>query len=138
MGTQQLLLILLGVIVVGAAVAMGIFIFGSNADQASKDAITQDCLHLSSVAQGYFRRPTMMGGGNNSFDGLTISDCGMIENKDGKGENLNATFEIRKAEKQELVIRAHSQNNDHQTVTLKLDMSDDNKADQLQIEYKGW
>jgi hypothetical protein len=80
----------------------------------------------------------MLGGGDNSFDGLTIADCGMLESKDGKGENLNATYEILKAEKQELVIHAMSLNNSHQTVTLALDMSDSNIAEQIQFEYKGW
>ena len=42
MGSQQLLLIVLGVIIVGIAVIVGISIFGSNADQANKDAVTHD------------------------------------------------------------------------------------------------
>ena len=71
MGTQQLLLIVLGVIIVGIAVVVGINIFGTNAEQANKDALTQDCLRLASAAQGYYRKPTMLGGGNNDFTGIT-------------------------------------------------------------------
>ena len=77
MGTQQLLLIVLGVIIVGIAVVVGITIFGSNADQANKDAVTQDCLRIAAGAQGFYAKPSMLGGGGNTFTGITVADCGM-------------------------------------------------------------
>ena len=95
MGTQQLLLIVLGVIIVGIAVVVGINIFGSNAEQANKDAITQDCLRITAAAQGYYRKPAMLGGGDNSFDNIEITDCGMSESGSTlTGENVNATYTI--------------------------------------------
>ncbi|MBR9978005.1 MAG: hypothetical protein KFH87_07950, partial [Bacteroidetes bacterium] len=94
MGTQQLLLIVLGVIIVGIAVVVGINIFGTNAEQANKDAITQDCLRLAAAAQGFYRKPTMLGGGNNTFDKITIEDCGMADDGAGAGVNVNATYTI--------------------------------------------
>ena len=91
MGSQQLLLIVLGVIIVGIAVVVGISIFGSNANQANQDAMTQDLLRMASQAQGYFRKPTMLGGGNNSFAGISLVHCGF---KAGVSTNANAAYSI--------------------------------------------
>ncbi len=77
MGSQQLLLIVLGVIIVGIAVVVGISIFGSNADQANKDAMTQDALRMAAAAQGFYHKPTLLGGGGNSFVGITLADVGI-------------------------------------------------------------
>ncbi len=76
MGTQQLLLIVLGVIIVGIAVVVGIGIFGTNSQQANADSVAQDCLRIAANAQGYYRKPVMLGGGGASFIGLTMEKCG--------------------------------------------------------------
>ena len=76
MGTQQILLIVLGVIVVGVAVAVGTSIFGSNAQQANADAVLNDCLRIASGAQTWCGKPSMLGGGNYSFQGITLQNCG--------------------------------------------------------------
>ncbi len=95
MGTQQLLLIVLGVIIVGIAVVVGVNIFGTNADQANKDAVTQDCLRLAAAAQGFYRKPAMLGGGGNDFTAIGIVDVGMAEAADAQtGENINGTYVI--------------------------------------------
>lgn len=73
MGQQQLLLIILGVIVVGIAVAVGITMFQDSAVSANRDAVTNDLVNLASRAQQYHRRPTTLGGGGNSFTGLTLA-----------------------------------------------------------------
>ena len=62
MGQQQLLLIILGVIVVGIAVAVGITMFQDNAISANRDAVTNDLVNLAARAQQYYRRPTALGG----------------------------------------------------------------------------
>lgn len=72
MGQQQLLLIVLGVIIVGIAVVVGINVFTAQSEESSKDAIVSDCTTLGAMAQQYFRKPTAMGGGSNSFTGWTI------------------------------------------------------------------
>ncbi len=94
MGTQQLLLIVLGVIIVGIAVVVAISIFGSNAEQANKDAVTQDCLRLAAQAQQYYRKPTMLGGGGNAFTGITLALCGIKQATNANGtlafENIAA------------------------------------------------
>ncbi|MBL0176416.1 MAG: hypothetical protein IPP94_14325 [Ignavibacteria bacterium] len=94
MGTQQLLLIVLGVIIVGIAVVVGINIFGTNADNANKDAVTQDCLRLAAAAQGFYRKPALLGGGGNSFNGVDLADLGM----DATGVNINGTYTVTPAD----------------------------------------
>jgi hypothetical protein len=71
MGQQQLLLIILGVIVVGIAVVVGITMFQDNAISANRDAVTNDLVNLGARAQQFYRRPVALGGGGNSFAGVT-------------------------------------------------------------------
>jgi Tfp pilus assembly protein PilE len=77
MGQQQLLLIILGVIVVGIAVAVGITMFSDSATNANRDALTNDLVNLASRAQQFYRRPTSLGGGSNSFNGLSADGPGI-------------------------------------------------------------
>lgn len=74
MGQQQLILIVLGVIVVGVGIVLGFAMFSSNAVQANRDALTNDMLHLSSLAVAYYHKSAMFGGGGNSFDGWKIPE----------------------------------------------------------------
>jgi Tfp pilus assembly protein PilE len=77
MGQQQLLLIILGVIIVGIAVAVGITMFQDNAVSANRDAVTNDLVQLAAKSQQYYRKPTSLGGGGNSFATLTANAAGM-------------------------------------------------------------
>ena len=67
MGQQQLLLIVLGVIIVGIAIAVGISMFKSNAQSSNRDQVINDLNNLGAKAQQYFRKPTSMAGGGQSF-----------------------------------------------------------------------
>jgi len=140
MGTQQLLLIVLGVIVVGTAVAIGIFVFGSNADQATKDALTQGCLRIASNAQGYYMKPLLFGGGNNSFTDIEITDCGMQETAPGSGihRNLEGEYHLENAGGTNLDIIGTSINDATKVVTVTLDMTKSTEAEKLSINYAGW
>jgi hypothetical protein len=73
MGQQQLLLIILGVIIVGIAIAVGLSLFSANSTQANKDAIINDINNICANAYQYRIRPTSMGGGGGStYVGYTI------------------------------------------------------------------
>jgi hypothetical protein len=74
MGQQQILLIVLGMIVVGVAIVLGFAMFDSSSVQASRDSLTNDMLHLSSLAVAYYHKPAILGGGGNSFTGWQIPD----------------------------------------------------------------
>jgi autotransporter passenger strand-loop-strand repeat protein len=96
MGQQQLLLIILGVIVVGIAVAVGITMFTDNAVSANKDAVVNDLVNLASRAQQYYRRPQALGGGGGTFVGLTADGPGLAK-LTSKAINSNGTYRISAA-----------------------------------------
>jgi Tfp pilus assembly protein PilE len=77
MGQQQLLLIILGVIIVGIAVAVGITMFQDNAVDQNRSAVISDLTTLAAKAQQYYAKPTTLGGGGNSFVGLTADATGL-------------------------------------------------------------
>jgi hypothetical protein len=77
MGQQQLLLIVLGVIIVGIAVVVGINLFNANAEESTKDGVVSDCTNLGAMAQQYYKKPTSMGGGGNSFVGWQVPGFGV-------------------------------------------------------------
>jgi len=72
MGQQQLLLILLGVIIIGIAIAVGITMFSSNAIEQKRNEMINECALLASQAQLYYRRLKEQGGGGKSFTGWRI------------------------------------------------------------------
>ncbi len=69
MGQQQLLLIILGVIIVGIAIAVGISQFGAHSTQANKDGVTSSLVNILANAYQYKIRPTTMGGGGGAYNG---------------------------------------------------------------------
>ena len=93
MGQQQLLLIILGVIVVGIAVAVGITMFSDSAISANRDALTNDLVNLASRAQQFYRRPVSLGGGGNSF-GLLTADVAGIARLTNAATNANGSYSI--------------------------------------------
>ena len=72
MGQQQLLLIILGVIIVGIAIAVGISQFGAHSTQANKDGVTSSLVNILANAYQYKIRPTTMGGGGGSYVNYSI------------------------------------------------------------------
>ncbi|MCZ6775947.1 MAG: hypothetical protein O7D34_05775 [Ignavibacteria bacterium] len=98
MGQQQLLLIILGVIVVGIAVAVGITMFQDNAISANRDAVTNDLVNLSARAQQYYRRPTALGGGQGTFTGMVLGSLTT------KPINANGTYVLTSVAAQQIVL----------------------------------
>ena len=72
MGQQQLLLIIVGVIIVATAIAVGVQLFSVGAKTANREAIVNDISSIVGHAQGYYTRPSTMGGGNGSFEGYNL------------------------------------------------------------------
>lgn len=73
MGTQQLLLIVLGVIIVGVAIAVGITLFRSNAQSSNREQVIGDLENLGATAQQYYRKPKSFGGGGRDFQNFSLS-----------------------------------------------------------------
>jgi hypothetical protein len=72
LGQQQLLLIVLGIIVVGIAIAISIQLFRQNAIDNKRDLLINECNNLASIAIGYYKRPIPFGGGGRSFLGWDV------------------------------------------------------------------
>ena len=72
MGQQQLLLIILGVIIVGIAIAVGISQFGAHSTQANKDGVTSSLVNIAANAYQFKIRPTTMGGGGGTYIGYVV------------------------------------------------------------------
>ena len=72
MGQQQLLLIILGVIIVGIAIAVGLSLFSAQSIESNRDAMINDINNLNAHAYQYYIRPISMGGGGGTFVGYTI------------------------------------------------------------------
>jgi len=98
MGQQQLLLIILGVIVVGIAVAVGITMFQDNAISANRDAVTNDLVNLAARAQQYYRRPTALGGGQGSYALVGLADL------TSKPSNANGVYTFVSASATQVVL----------------------------------
>jgi Tfp pilus assembly protein PilE len=67
MGQQQLLLIVLGMIVVGIAVGIGINLFSAAETEANREQLVAALTSLGTMAQEYYSKPIMFGGGNRNF-----------------------------------------------------------------------
>ncbi len=78
MGQQQLLLIVLGVIIVGVAIAVGVTQFKSSAIDSNRQAVIGDLINYAAKAQRFYRTPTSLAGGGQDFQSfyLTAVDTG--------------------------------------------------------------
>jgi hypothetical protein len=88
MGQQQLLLIILGVIIVGIAIAVGLSLFSAQSIQANKDAMINDINNIAAYCYQYKIRPASMGGGQNSYLNATIP--GKLSSNDNATYTLGA------------------------------------------------
>ncbi|MDD4224566.1 MAG: hypothetical protein PHD87_08290 [Candidatus Cloacimonetes bacterium] len=68
MGTQQLLLIVLGVIIVGIAIAVGITIFNNQSYNANSNALASEANSYAAMAIQYWKTPQSQGGLGRSTD----------------------------------------------------------------------
>jgi hypothetical protein len=91
MGQQQLLLVILGTIIVGIAISVAVLMFNDQASATNRDEVVADLAHLGSLAQAYYRKPRILGGGGGTFDGLTIRT---LTSSPANPRNLNGTYTL--------------------------------------------
>jgi hypothetical protein len=82
MGSQQMLLLIIGVLMVGLMISVGVIMFGDSAAASNRDAIANDLSALASRAQVYQKKPRCLGGGGNSFIGFALM-YGATNNQNG-------------------------------------------------------
>ena len=91
MGQTQLLLVILGIILVGIAIFVGVQMFQQNSVDDVRNAVMTDLNNYAARALAYYGKPTTQGGGNKSFDGVTM---GMIF---PSAENVNGRYYVESA-----------------------------------------
>ncbi|HPB01198.1 MAG TPA: hypothetical protein PLI55_09975 [Candidatus Marinimicrobia bacterium] len=74
MGTQQILMIVLSVIIVGVAVGVGITMFQNQAINSNRQAVIADLNNFGAQAVAWYKLPKNMGGGGN--EGFTTTPEG--------------------------------------------------------------
>ena len=113
MGQQQLLLVILGVIIVGVAIAIGVTLFGAQSISSNRDAMINDLNHLGSFAYQFRVRIRCMGGGEGDYTTFTIPTK-MISNED-------ATYSVSNAQLSSLTLLAVSAMNTSNTIKVTVD-----------------
>ncbi len=113
MGQQQLLLIILGVIVVGIAIAVGLSLFSAQSIQANKDAMINDINNIAAYCYQYKIRPVSMAGGGGSY-----ANC-LLPTR--LATNDNASYAITASATSVTINGYSSQDAANGTVTVSLD-----------------
>ena len=125
MGQQQLLLIVLGVIIVGIAIAVGIAQFGANNTEANKDGVTSSVINIAANAYQFKIRPSSLGGGSHNYTGYTVP---VKMNQDDNG-----TYALGTVNAQNVQIKGTSSVNTAWVATCTADDSG-----KTSISYTGW
>ncbi len=67
-------MVLLGIIIIGIAIAVSINVFRESAISSKRDLVINECINLAILAMNYYNRSENFGGGNKSFLGWQIPD----------------------------------------------------------------
>ena len=125
MGQQQLLLIILGVIIVGIAIAVGISQFGAHSTQANKDGVTSSLVNVAANAYQFRIRPTTMGGGGGDYTNYAIPS--QMASAD------NGTYTKGAVDRTHIVLTGTSSINGTWTATCTTD-----SLGKTTLTYTGW
>ncbi|MCC5913065.1 MAG: hypothetical protein JJU46_01710 [Balneolaceae bacterium] len=79
MGQQQLLLVVLVTIIIGIATVVAINTMQAATDEANADPIRQEILQAHANSNSFLRRPAIIGGGEGSYDGITLESIQLPE-----------------------------------------------------------
>lgn len=82
MGSQQLLLIAVGLVIIGIMIAVGMTMFHDQASSTNRDEVANDLAHYAALARSFYKRPSIYGGGGYSFRGLTMAKITSRANND--------------------------------------------------------
>ena len=97
MGQQQLLLVIVGVIIVGLAIAVGIGLFSAQSISNNRDAMIHDLNMIAQSAYQFRISIRQLGGGEGNYSNYVIPPQ-MVENSNGRYSILDAqmnTVELR-------------------------------------------
>lgn len=72
MGTQQLLLIAVGVIIAGLSIYAGISLVRTYSETSNRDQLISTIYNLGLMAQQHFKKPQVAGGGGGTYSGWSL------------------------------------------------------------------
>jgi hypothetical protein len=124
MGTQQMLYVALGVIIVGIAIAIGYALFSYQSTSSERDALANDLNTLAATAYQYRAALRTLGGGQGSFSGFIIP----MRLK----TNDNGTFDVIDAQANSITLNAVSVRNS--TNSIRVTVKSDGKLDDWTYE----
>ena len=93
MGTQQVLLIVLSVIIIGVAVAVGITMFSTQSASSNREALKADLETFAAQAIAFYKTPAGMAGGGNGSPGFG-ANVGEAHRTVGRWIGLDASGEF--------------------------------------------
>lgn len=103
------------VIVFGIALVVGINVFTASSVQANRDALIADCTNIAAMSQQYYRKPSVLGGGGNSFTGFEIPSSIKV--------TANGEYSIQNLQKQSLsIIGIGNEIGDNGSDPIKIEM----------------
>lgn len=124
MGTQQILLIVLSVIIVGVAIAVGISMFNSQSYNSNKTAIASDAQSFATQAVQYYKTPESQGGAGGKGANMTQAKVSAFLSFDPTNfntSNENGTYVVTTPDSTHVVITgtgtAKKNNKNPQVVT---------------------
>jgi len=139
MGTQQILMIVLSVIIVGVAVGVGITMFQNQAINSNRQAVIADLNNFAAQAIAWYKLPVNMGGGGNGEPGFLssgsataglLSYIGFVDPETGEGvdtyTNDNGTYTLTAGTNTLDIIGTGKEKvgeADYVKATLKIDMA---------------
>lgn len=113
MGTQQLLLVIVGVIIIGFAIVIGFSLLNAQAISSNRDAMVNDINHLAMVAYQFRISLRTMGGGEGDYSTFVIP----LQMR----SNGNGLYSVTDAQVKTLTFQAVSANNASNTITVTVD-----------------
>jgi LPS O-antigen subunit length determinant protein (WzzB/FepE family) len=113
MGQQQLLLIILGIIIVGFAIAIGISLFSAQKVTSNRDAMINDIHHLAWFAYQYRISLRTMGGGEGDYTGFTIPLA--------MQSNNNGNYSVADIQNASVTIKGISAEDSLNTISVTVD-----------------
>lgn len=113
MGQQQILLVILGVIIVGVAIAVGIGLFSAQSISYNRDAMINDLNHIAQVAFQYRLALRRLGGGEGNYSNFVIPGP--------MSANSNGTYSVLDAQVNTVLIKGTSMADSSNSITVTVD-----------------
>lgn len=113
MGQSQLLLIIIGVLIIGIAIAAASGLFATGDIDANRNAIVGDINQVAHLAIRYYTKPSALGGGGHSYVGFLLPNRFQ--------SNLNGVYQAAVLGPTILQVTAVSKLDSSNTITAQID-----------------